>query len=126
MQAGDFTYLDQPTPVGLAHRGGAAFGPNVGLENTLAAFRRAVDMGYRYLETDVHATRDGRVVAFHDTVLDRVSDRHGAIATLPYDAVREARIGGAEPISKDRCARVDVGVFVDAHLTRAAGLRAKM
>ena len=55
-------------------------------------------MGYRYLETDVHATRDGQVVAFHDTVLDRVSDCRGAIATLPYDAVREARIGGAEPI----------------------------
>ena len=98
MRAGDFAYLDLPTPVGLAHRGGAAFGPNVGLENTLAAFRRAVAMGYRYLETDVHATRDGRVVAFHDTVLDRVSDRRGAIATLPYEAVREARIGGAEPI----------------------------
>ncbi len=98
MRAGDFTYLDSPTPVGLAHRGGAAFAPNVGLENTMAAFRRAVAMGYRYLETDVHATRDGRVVAFHDTVLDRVSDRSGTIATLPYDAVHEARIGGTEPI----------------------------
>ncbi len=98
MRAGDFTYLDGPTPVGLAHRGGAAFGPNVGLENTMAAFGRAVAMGYRYLETDVHATRDGQVVAFHDTVLDRVSDCSGAIATLPYDAVREARIGGTEPI----------------------------
>ena len=98
MRAGDFAYLDGPTPVGLAHRGGAAFGPNVGLENTLAAFHRAVAMGYRYLETDVHATRDGKVVAFHDTVLDRVSDCSGAIATLPYDAVCEARIGGTEPI----------------------------
>ena len=98
MRASDFPYLDEPTPVGLAHRGGAAYGPNVGLENTLAAFRRAVAMGYRYLETDVHATRDGHVVAFHDTVLDRVSDARGAIAALPYEAVSEARIGGAEPI----------------------------
>jgi len=71
VRAGDFAYLDGPTPVGLAHRGGAAFAPNVGLENTMAAFRQAVAMGYRYLETDVHATRDGQVVAFHDTVLDR-------------------------------------------------------
>ena len=98
MRASEFTYLDQPTPVALAHRGGAKYAPNVGLENTLAAFRQAVAMGYHYLETDVHATRDGRVVAFHDTVLDRVSDVRGAIATLPYDAVREARIGGAEAI----------------------------
>ena len=77
MRARDFTYLDSPTPVGLAHRGGAAYGPNVGLENTIAAFRRAVDLGYRYLETDVHVTRDGALVAFHDTVLDRVSDGAG-------------------------------------------------
>ena len=98
MRASDFTYLDSPTPVGLAHRGGAAYAPNVGIENTVAAFRRAVEMGYRYLETDVHATSDGRIVAFHDTVLDRVSDVSGAIETLPYEALREVRIGGTEPI----------------------------
>jgi glycerophosphoryl diester phosphodiesterase len=98
VRAEDFPYLDPATPVALAHRGGAAFGPNVGLENTLVAFGHAVAMGYRYLETDVHATRDGRVVAFHDTVLDRVSDGRGAIAALSYDEVRDARIGGVEPI----------------------------
>ena len=98
MRASDFTYLDSPTPVALAHRGGAAYAPNVGIENTVAAFRRAVDMGYRYIETDVHATSDGQLIAFHDTVLDRVSDVSGAIETLPYDALREVRIGGSEPI----------------------------
>lgn len=98
MRAADFAYLAGPTPLALAHRGGAAYGPNVGLENTLAAFRLAVDMGYRYLETDVHATRDGHVVAFHDTVLDRVSDRSGALGSLPLEAVRGARIAGREGI----------------------------
>jgi glycerophosphoryl diester phosphodiesterase len=98
VRAADFPYLDAPTPLALAHRGGAAYGPNQGLENTLAAFRRAIDMGYRYVETDVHATSDGRLVAFHDSVLDRVSDTRGAIAALTYDAVREARVAGAEPI----------------------------
>jgi glycerophosphoryl diester phosphodiesterase len=98
VRATDFPYLADDPPVALAHRGGAGYAPNVGLENTLAAFTRAVDMGYRYLETDVHATRDGRLVAFHDRVLDRVSDGRGEIASLSYDAVREARIGGSEPI----------------------------
>jgi glycerophosphoryl diester phosphodiesterase len=98
VRAVDFPYLADAPPVALAHRGGAGFAPNVGRENTLAAFGRAVDMGYRYVETDVHATQDGRLVAFHDSVLDRVSDLTGVIAALPYDAVREARIGGVEPI----------------------------
>ncbi len=98
MRAAQFPYLDHPTPVALAHRGGAAYRPNVGFENTIAAFRRAVDLGYRYLETDVHATSDGRLVAIHDSVLDRVSDGTGAIAALRWSEVSAARIGGREPI----------------------------
>jgi glycerophosphoryl diester phosphodiesterase len=98
VRAEDYPYLADPPPLALAHRGGAAYAPNVGLENTMAAFRRAVDLGYRYLETDVHATRDGQVVAFHDTVLDRVTDATGAIASLPWSVVREARVGGSEGV----------------------------
>lgn len=98
MRASDFAYLSDPLPLALAHRGGATYPPNVGLENSVAAFERAVSLGYRYLETDVHATRDGEVVAFHDAVLDRVTDASGAIADLPWAAVREARIGGREPV----------------------------
>ncbi len=92
--ATDFPYLATRTPIAMAHRGGAAHPANVGLENTMVAFRAAVALGYRYLETDVHATADGRVVAFHDPRLDRVTDAEGAIAALPYAAVREARIAG--------------------------------
>ncbi|WP_068252430.1 glycerophosphodiester phosphodiesterase [Janibacter corallicola] len=96
--AADFPYFADTRPVGLAHRGGSTYAPNVGRENTVAAFRRAVDMGYRYLETDVHATADGRLVAFHDEVLDRVTDAQGAIADLPWARVAEARIGGSEGV----------------------------
>ncbi|MEU6680557.1 glycerophosphodiester phosphodiesterase [Streptomyces sp. NPDC046925] len=87
-------YLDHPGPLPFAHRGGAADG----LENTTAAFRRAVDLGYRYIETDVHATSDGRLVAFHDATLDRVTDTAGQIADLPWSAVRHARVAGSEPV----------------------------
>lgn len=97
-RASDFAYLDAPTPHALAHRGGLSYGPNIGLENSMAAFRTAVEMGYRYLETDVHATLDGELVAFHDPRLDRVTDMTGAIADLPYADVRRARIGDREPI----------------------------
>ncbi|WP_282797298.1 glycerophosphodiester phosphodiesterase family protein [Streptomyces sp. CC224B] len=87
-------YLDHPGPIAFAHRGGAADG----LENTAAAFRRAVGEGYRYLETDVHATADGRLVAFHDATLDRVTDTGGRIADLPWARVRHARVAGREPV----------------------------
>lgn len=97
-RASEFAYFDHDGPIAMAHRGGAAYGPNVGLENTMGAFRRAVDMGYSYLETDVHATSDGELVAFHDTHLDRVTDVKGAIADLPYAAVREARINGTDAL----------------------------
>ncbi len=87
-------YLDAALPLAFAHRGGAADG----LENTEAAFRSAVDSGYRYLETDVHATADGRLVAFHDSTLDRVTDTGGRIAELRWPEVREARVAGKQPV----------------------------
>ncbi|MCM2393451.1 glycerophosphodiester phosphodiesterase [Streptomyces albipurpureus] len=88
-------YLDHPAVLPFAHRGGAADG----IENTAAAFRRAAGLGYRYFETDVHTTADGRLVAFHDATLDRVTDTRGRIARLPWSTVRRARVGGREPVS---------------------------
>ncbi|MFF4822189.1 glycerophosphodiester phosphodiesterase [Streptomyces sp. NPDC001312] len=87
-------YLDHPGPIPFAHRGGAADG----LENTVAQFRHAAGLGYRYMETDVHATADGRLVAFHDATLDRVTDGAGRIADLPWEDVRQARVAGREPV----------------------------
>lgn len=91
--------LDQPGAVlAFAHRGGA-FHPEIeGLENTLAAFEHAVALGYTYLETDVHATRDGVLLAFHDAVLDRVTSLTGTIAAMGYDDVSAALIGDREQI----------------------------
>lgn len=103
-----FSYLDDAlepagTVLAFAHRGGAEHPELRGLENTTHAFRHAVALGYRYLETDVHLTSDGRLVAFHDEVLDRMTDAVGPIATVAPDVLAAARIAGehALPLMAD-------------------------
>jgi glycerophosphoryl diester phosphodiesterase len=66
----------------------------------MAAFEHAVELGFSYVETDVHATADGVLLAFHDDTLDRVTDARGRVAALPWAAVRRARIAGQEPIPR--------------------------
>ena len=89
-----FAFLEGPTPLAMAHRGGAI----EHLENTMPAFEACVALGYRYLETDVRVTADGVPVVFHDPTLDRVTDRTGRIEHLPWAEVAAARVGGREPI----------------------------
>lgn len=98
-----FAYLDEVlslpgSVLAFAHRGGAYHPEIEGLENTLAAFKHAVALGYDYLETDVHVTSDGVLLAFHDRVLDRVTDTQGAIAELTFEEVRQALVGGREQV----------------------------
>lgn len=88
-----------PGPRAFAHRGWH-IGDLSGAENSLAALTRALAEGYRYLETDVRLTRDGVLLAFHDAVLDRVTDRSGRVGALPWDQVRQARIAGRFPIPR--------------------------
>ena len=62
-----YPYLDHDGPIAMAHRGGALHPDNIGFENSLHAFQNAVDLGYRYLETDrllegVHRVLEADVV----------------------------------------------------------------
>ena len=110
-------FLDWPGVLAFAHRG--AHGPDAGgvPENTMAAFEAAVRLGYRYVETDVHRTADGVLVAFHDDCLDRVTDRTGKIAELPWSEVAKARLARGEgvPLFEDLLGTwPDLRVNVDA------------
>jgi glycerophosphoryl diester phosphodiesterase len=71
-----------------AHRGGAQLWP----ENSLGAFRRALALGVDYLETDVHLTADGRVVALHDATLDRTTTATGAVRKSTAASLATARL----------------------------------
>jgi glycerophosphoryl diester phosphodiesterase len=87
-------FLETHLPIAFAHRGGASDAP----ENTMPAFAKAIELGYTYLETDVHSTRDGVLLAFHDDDLLRTCGVAGKISELDYSEVRNARVNGAEPI----------------------------
>ncbi len=124
-RADRFPYFDNGgRPLAFAHRGGALTGDNVGLENSMVAFAAAVALGYRYVETDVHATSDGKLIAFHDATLDRVTDQQGTISALTYADLRRARIGGREapPLVQDvLTAWPDLRLNIDAKSDAAIG-----
>jgi len=97
LKASQFPYFATPFAC-FAHRGGFISDADRGKENTLHAFRQAAKLGYRYLETDLHATRDGVLVAFHDRFLDRVSNGHGLIRHKKYAEIQQILVADHEPI----------------------------
>src|ERR1700680_4169230 len=85
-----FWYWRDPKAVWVvAHRGASGHAP----ENTMAAFRRAVEMGARFIETDLHLTRDARVVAIHDATLDRTTNGKGPIDARSMKEIRALDAG---------------------------------
>ncbi|MDQ0896068.1 glycerophosphodiester phosphodiesterase family protein [Agromyces ramosus] len=86
MQTG---YFEPSRPRVLAHRGLALEAP----ENTLLAFAKAVGIGCRYIETDVHVSRDGIAVVAHDPSLERVANRDVAVGKLTMAELRRIDLG---------------------------------
>ena len=71
-------------PVNLAHRGASSLAP----ENTIEAFRIALEAGAGGLELDVHMTRDGHIVVIHDASLDRTTSGTGAVSEMTIGELR--------------------------------------
>ena len=115
-----------PEPLlAFAHRGGAAYAPNVGRENTLHAFSEAVALGYRYLETDVHASADGGLLAFHDPHLDHLAANEVAAEMMTRMAGKRLAytlgrripvVGGVVGAGTDGYATWKIGRYADVEL----------
>ncbi|HEY8514232.1 MAG TPA: glycerophosphodiester phosphodiesterase family protein [Candidatus Binatia bacterium] len=73
----------------IAHRGASAECP----ENTLAAFRRALELDAQMIECDLQLTADGHVVVFHDWTLERTSNGSGVVRELTLAALRRLDVG---------------------------------
>ncbi|MFQ5537418.1 MAG: glycerophosphodiester phosphodiesterase [Gemmatimonadota bacterium] len=83
------TYL-AGAPLLVAHRGGSRLAP----ENTLTAFRQALELwGADMLELDVRCTRDGRVVVIHDETVDRTTQGRGRVADFDWAELRDLDAG---------------------------------
>ena len=89
-------FLGLEGPLAIAHRGGGAERP----ENTMAAFEHAVSLGYRCIETDVHATRDRVAVVYHDDDLDRLTGHTGPVAARDWRELATFRVNDTEPIPR--------------------------
>jgi glycerophosphoryl diester phosphodiesterase len=89
LRSGRRSVIAREWPVNLGHRGASASAP----ENTLEAFRLAVESGAGGLELDVHLTRDGHLVVIHDPTLDRTTNMSGAVAGMTLDELREPDAG---------------------------------
>ncbi|MCP5047358.1 MAG: glycerophosphodiester phosphodiesterase [bacterium] len=75
MEENKHPYLSLEHPIRLAHRGSCLLWP----ENTMTAFQGAINHGCHYIETDLHVTKDGTIVMFHDNTLDRITNATGPI-----------------------------------------------
>lgn len=95
----DRPVLSGPLPFAIAHRGSKLLWP----ENTWLAFRNATEVGFKWLETDLHLSRDGHLMCIHDSTLDRTTDRSGPVSELTraelesVDAAFHFEVGGEFP-----------------------------
>mgnify|MGYP003493145931 CR=1 FL=1 len=89
-------FLAAPAPLAFAHRGGAGRRA----ENTITTFSRAVELGYRYVETDVQATADGVAVLLHDDTLTRVFGHPGRVDDLRWADLRSLRVADAAAVPR--------------------------
>jgi glycerophosphoryl diester phosphodiesterase len=77
-------------PLSVAHRGHSIAYP----ENTLEAYRKAIELGVEMIECDVNITKDGTLVMMHDPTLDRTTTGNGRVSASSWDEIRGLDAGG--------------------------------
>lgn len=80
-----------------AHRGASGYAP----ENTLEAFRMAIEMGADGVELDVQFTKDRQLVVIHDETIDRVSNAHGRVVDHTLEELKQFTFNKTHPAYRD-------------------------
>ncbi len=82
-------WLRRRRPLSVAHRGHSIAYP----ENTLVAYRQAIELGVEMIECDVNVTRDGQLVMIHDATLDRTTNGSGRVSAAAWDEIQRLDAG---------------------------------
>ena len=83
-------WLRDYRPLSVAHRGHSIAYP----ENTLEAYRKAIELGVEMVECDVNITRDGKLVMMHDPTLDRTTNGSGPVSAAIWEEIQRLDDGG--------------------------------
>ena len=83
-----FKYLENHKFLAFSHRGGALENK----ENTIDAFQKSIEIGYKYIETDVQCTKDDRLIIFHDNDLLRINNQNIKISEILYEDLKKINI----------------------------------
>ena len=83
-------WLREYRPLSVAHRGHSIAFP----ENTMEAYRKAIELGIEMIECDVNITRDGKLVMIHDSTLDRTTSGKGRVSASTWEDVQQLDAGG--------------------------------
>ena len=83
-------WIREYRPLSVAHRGHSIAYP----ENTLEAYRKAIELGVEMIECDVNITRDGKLVMMHDATLDRTTTGTGRVSASTWDELQRLDAGG--------------------------------
>jgi len=84
------TWLREHRPLAVAHRGHSIAYP----ENTLEAYRKAIELGVEMIECDVNITSDGKLVMMHDPTLDRTTNGTGRVSAATWEEIQRLDAGG--------------------------------
>ena len=87
----------------LGHRGCAGIEP----ENTMRAFKRAMDLGVDFIELDVRKSRDKKLVVIHDDKVDRTTNDNGYVRDLTFEDLKHKFIDEEVVVE---CHENDIGV----------------
>jgi len=83
-------WLREYRPLSVAHRGHSIAYP----ENTIEAYRKAIEFGIEMIECDVNITRDGKLVMMHDPTLNRTTNGSGQVSSSTWEEIQQLDAGG--------------------------------